>query len=66
MCLMNILNDEKLENELKDILSIPDHLKFAYSCRLGYPSGKEEDYLRVRREVNDFAHHNRYGNKDLK
>ncbi len=47
--------------ELKDILGIPDHLRVAYSVRLGYPVKQPEDYLRVRREVGDFTYFNRYG-----
>ena len=51
-----------VEKQLKQILCIPEHLKIAYACRLGYPSGAAK-YLRVRRDVADFAHHNKFGNK---
>jgi len=52
------------EKEVKHILGIPDSLRIVYAIRLGYPvSGSE--YLRVRREVGDFTHYNRFGNKGL-
>ncbi len=46
---------------LRDILGIPEHLRVAYSVRLGYPVKQPEDYLRVRRDVEDFTYFNRYG-----
>jgi nitroreductase len=51
-----------IEKELKKILNIPEPLKIAYSCRLGYPMGATK-YLRVRRDTADFAHFNKFGNK---
>jgi nitroreductase len=51
-----------IEKELKKILGIPEPLKIAYSCRLGYPTGSTK-YLRVRRDIADFAHFNKFGNK---
>jgi len=46
---------------LKEILGIPENLRVAYSVRLGYPVQEPADYLRVRRDVEDFAYYNRYG-----
>ena len=51
-----------VEKELKKILGIPEQLKIAYCCRLGYPTGASK-YLRVRRDVEDFAYYNKFGNK---
>jgi nitroreductase len=53
------------EKEVKRILSIPDFLQIVYAIRLGYPVSGSDKYLRVRREVKDFTHHNRFGNKGL-
>ncbi len=47
--------------EVKRILGIPEDLAIAFSCRLGYPSSKPPEYLRVRRDVEDFVHFNQYG-----
>ena len=46
--------------ELKTILGIPDDLTVAFACRLGYPVSQPARYLRVRRDVQDFTHHNRF------
>ena len=45
---------------LKDILGIPEDLRVAFSVRLGHPVSEPVDYLRVRRDVEDFTFHNRY------
>lgn len=47
--------------EVKKILGIPEDLVVAFSVRLGYPLSEPAEYLRVRRDVEDFTHANRYG-----
>jgi nitroreductase len=49
-----------VETEIKRLLDVPEHLRIAYACRLGYPVGASR-YLRVRRDLEDFTHHNQYG-----
>ncbi len=58
------LSAGQVEKEVKSILNIPGHLRIAFSIRLGYPSSTGK-YLRVRREVQDFTHHNRFGSKGI-
>ena len=53
-----------VEKDLKQILGVPEGLKIAYTIRLGYPTVPVKG-LRVRREIEDFTHHNKYGSKDL-
>jgi nitroreductase len=53
-----------VEKQVKQVLGIPEQLKIAFSCRLGYPVGSVK-YLRVRRDIKDFAHYNKFGNKEL-
>ena len=53
-----------VEKQLKQVLGIPEQLKIAYACRLGYPTGSTK-YLRVRRDVEKFAHYNKFGNKSI-
>jgi nitroreductase len=53
-----------VEKQLKQVLGVPQQLSIAYTCRLGYPVGSYR-YLRVRRDIEDFAHHNRFGNKEM-
>jgi len=52
-----------VEKEVKRILGIPESLVLVYAIRLGYflASTPSAGYLRVRREVGDFVHHNRFG-----
>ena len=62
--ILSSLSADGIEREVKKILNIPDSLKIAFSMRLGYLATPLK-YLRVRREVEDFTHHNRFGNKGI-
>ena len=62
---MSILNREPAEKEVKRILDIPEYLTIAFGLRMGYALPTPTKYLRVRREVEEFTHHNRFGNKSL-
>jgi nitroreductase len=46
--------------ELKEILGVPEDRRVAFSCRLGHPLEEPAEYLRVRRDVEDFTYFNRY------
>jgi len=61
--IVSSFNDSAVETKAKRILGIPKNLKIAFTCRLGYTSAPVE-YLRVRRDVKDFASYNQYGNKN--
>jgi nitroreductase len=63
--IMGALGAGPVEGEVKRILNIPDDLKIAFAVCLGYPIPSSVKYLRVRREVEDFTHHNRFGNKGI-
>jgi len=60
MQIMSVFSSQQVEEELKRTLSIPDYIDIAFACRLGYPSVDPGRYLRVRREVPRFTHHNTY------
>jgi len=53
------------ERELKRLLDIPGHLKVAFTCRLGFPTAQPGTYLRVRRDIENLTHHNRFGRRGL-
>ena len=53
------LSAERVEAAAKRILAVPSPLKIAFAVRLGYPVTSPV-YLRVRREVKDFTHRNRF------
>jgi nitroreductase len=58
---MQIVSSLSAEPEVKRILGVPDKLVIAFSCRLGYPVSPPAKYLRVRRDIEDFTYHNRFG-----
>ena len=60
---VSAISSDPVEKEVKRILNIPDRLKIPFAFRMGYPVSTPAKYLRVRRDVEDFTHHNRYGNK---
>lgn len=62
--ILSALSADSIEKEVKRVLGIPDGLKIAFASRLGYPTSSYH-YLRVRRDLKGFTHHNRFGNKDL-
>jgi nitroreductase len=63
MRIMSVLGAGPVEKELKSKLAIPDSMKVAFGCCLGYPAVETPGYLRVRREVEDFTHYNRFNNR---
>jgi nitroreductase len=63
--ILSSLAADPVEKELKRLLDIPVHLKIAFTCRLGYPTEAQGAYMRVRRDIEDFTHHNRFGKKGL-
>ena len=58
---LHIVSSLSSDPEVKRILGIPNDLIIAFSCRLGYPVSQPGKYLRVRRDVKDFTHYNRFG-----
>ncbi len=61
--LLSDFGEKGVEEEVKRITEIPEHMKAVYGLRLGYPTTKLSKGLRVRREVEDFTYHNHYGVK---
>lgn len=57
--IQSVFGNEKVERQVKTILDVPEHLRIAFAVRLGYPK-ESASYLRVRRDVEDFAHRNGY------
>jgi nitroreductase len=64
MQVLSLSATASVEEELKQILDVPQNLKIAYTIRLGYPTTPVEDW-RVRRDVDVFAHFNKYGQKGV-
>jgi nitroreductase len=60
---VSALGSGHTEKEVKKILGIPKYLKIAFTFRLGYPVSNPGKYLRIRRDMEDFTHHNRFGRR---
>lgn len=65
MQILSLSATVSVENELKQILEIPEPLKIVYTIRLGYPLLPAKS-LRVRRDIEDFTHKNLYSKKGIK
>lgn len=61
---LSALSGGNTEAILHQILDIPSYLQIAFGCRLGYPRAPATKYLRVRREVSEFTHYNRYTRRE--
>jgi len=56
---VSALAAEGVADEVQRLLGIPGNLRIAFAVRLGYPLIRPP-YLRVRRDLERFVHHNRY------
>jgi len=61
--IMSEFGENPVEKETKRILNVPEYMRIAFGCRLGYPKSKPAKSMRVRRDVEDFTHYNRFGSK---
>ncbi len=57
--IQSYLSAEEVEREIKRLLGIPENQKIGISLRLGW-AVDQPDSLRVRRDLDDFVHHNGY------
>lgn len=62
---MSEFGEPPVEEQAKRILGVPAHMRLAYACRLGYPKHRPGKPLRVRRALDAFTHHNRFGEHGL-
>jgi nitroreductase len=62
---LSVFSSEAVESELQKILGIPQFMKVGFACRLGDLTPQAGKYLRVCRDLSDFVHHNRFGERGL-
>jgi len=62
---LTVFADSAVEKEVKKTLHVPSHMKVGFACALGYPADPSASYPRVRRDIEDFVHHNKFGHKDV-
>ena len=63
--IMSVFSGNSVEQQVKKVLKIPEYMRIAYAVRLGYSISKPPKFPRVRRDVKNLAHHNRFGDKDF-
>ncbi len=61
--IMSVFSGDGVEKEVKHLLDVPEYMKIAFASRLGYPVPTGFKYVRVRRDVEDFTYHNKFGMK---
>ncbi len=62
---MSVFANGRVERQVKELLGIPPALRVAFALRVGYPAEQHPAQLRVRREVEQLAHLNRYGQRGI-
>ena len=62
---LTIFGDSQVEKQMRKVLQIPPAMKIAFACALGYPHASSTSAPRVRRNIEDFVHHNRFGARDI-
>ena len=65
MHVLTVFGDSPVEQQVQHFLQVPAHMKIAFACALGVPADSPSNYVRVRRDIEDFVHHNQYGRKDV-
>jgi len=63
--ILSVFSAYPVAKEVKQILGVPEYMNVAFTIRLGYPISTQAKYLRVRRDVDEFTHHNKYQNTGL-
>jgi nitroreductase len=62
---LTVFTNSPVEKQLKRLLGVPEPMKIAFACRLGYPTDASSKEPHVRRNIEDFVHHNQFGRKEI-
>lgn len=62
---VSAFSGEEVERSVMHMIDSPREMRIAFACRLGYPISEGKRLLRVRRDVQDFVHRNRYALRGL-
>ena len=63
---LSTFSNDQVERQVKRLLNIPEWMQITFACRVGYPVESEPKSVRVRRNLEEFCHHNQYGKRDLR
>jgi nitroreductase len=61
---LTVVGDGPVEAQMRIVLNAPEHMKIAFACSVCYAASPAEHYVRVRRDLNEFVHHNVFGRKN--
>lgn len=62
---LSVFSNSPVEKQLRRLLVIPEQLKIGFACRLGYTAKTGVKTPHVRRNIEDFVHHNQFGRKEI-
>jgi nitroreductase len=65
MHVLTVFADSDVEAEICSVLKIEPQMKIAFACGLGYAADPSVEDARVRRDLEDFVHHNEFRKKDV-
>lgn len=62
---LSTFSNEQVEKQLKYLFDMPDWAQIGFACRMGYPAEAAGHAPRVRRDLEQICHHNRFGDRSL-
>ena len=62
---LSVFSNSPVEKQLRRLLAIPEQLKIGFACRLGHAAEPDLKTPHVRRDIEDFVHHNQFGRKEI-
>lgn len=62
---LSTFSNEQVEKQLKHMFGLPESMQIGFACRIGYPAEPTKSALRVRRDLEQICHHNRFGDHSL-
>jgi nitroreductase len=65
MHILTVFADSQVEAEVRRVLKIEPQMKIAFACGLGYHADPSVEDVRVRRDLEDFVHHNAFRQKGV-
>lgn len=62
---LSTFSNEQVEKQLKHMFALPEWAQIGFACRIGYASEPANALVRVRRDLEQICHHNRFGDRSL-
>jgi nitroreductase len=62
---LSAFSNEQVEKQLKQAFELPEWAQIGFACRIGYASKSAKGSMRVRRDLEQICHRNRFGDRSL-